>query len=486
MVLIIIQRHRQRVLFSESNLDFKDTIMKKSIFIIIVMFIVSCGKELDLDPATSVDSEQAKKSIDLLMTGAYALIGSGAGATGPGVQEGALYSTDLLLNADLLAAENYVTWRGTFDQYKEVSNKLMSPTNSSITRMWVKGYAAINLANVILKHLDNAPEADRDYYKANALFIRGIVHFELLRFWMEPSTGLGIPIMTKPTEDFGDIEHPSRATIDDCYAAVINDLKEAKDLLPEENDVYANYYTVTAFLARIYLQKGDYANALAASDEVIESGNYELPTSVEEAFNTSSSPESIFDIQQNTQNNAGTNNDGLTTFYACDDNTPGSAGRGDIQIEQEFINEFDDPDDKRLTLLIYEGNCSKGSITSAKWHDPYANVPVIRLSEMYLIRAEANERLGSSLGDTPLNDVNAIRAKAGATLYGSVTLDDILKERELELAFEGQRIHDFKRLSKQIIVGGNTIDYTDPQFILPIPQSQLNTNKNIEQNTYYK
>jgi hypothetical protein len=105
---------------------------------------------------------------------------------------------------------------------------------------------------------------------------------------------------------------------------------------------------------------------------------------------------------------------------------------------------------------------------------------------MYLIRAETNERLSSSVGDTPLNDVNTIREKAGATLYGSVTLDEILKERELELAFEGQRIHDFKRISKQITVGSNTVDYTDPQFILPIPQSQLNTNKNIEQNTYYK
>src|SRR5436190_6298641 len=98
--------------------------MKKSLFIIVILLIASCGKELDINPTTSVEADQAKKSVDLLMTGAYALIGSGPGTTGPNIMEGGLYSTDLLLNADLLASEDYVNWRGTFDQYKEVSNKL--------------------------------------------------------------------------------------------------------------------------------------------------------------------------------------------------------------------------------------------------------------------------------------------------------------------------------------------------------------------------
>jgi hypothetical protein len=459
--------------------------MKKSLFIIVIFLIASCGKELDLNPATSVEADQAKKSVDLLMTGAYALIGSGPGTTGPNIMEGGLYSTDLLLNADLLASEDYVNWRGTFDQYKEVSNKLMATTNSTTTRMWIKGYAAINQANIILNDLTNLSEADQAYYKAQAQFIRGIVHFELLRFWMEPSTGLGIPIVTEATESFGDIKYPARNTIDECYTAIINDLTAAKGVLGDDNGVYANEYTVSAFLARVYLHKGDYANALAEANNVIESGKYSLVSSVEMAFNTSSSPESVFEIQQNTQNNSGTSNDGLTTFYSCDTNTPGSTGRGDIQIDQKFMDLYE-VNDKRLSLLIYTGDCNKGSTTSGKWHDPYVNIPIIRLSEIYLIRAEANQRLGSTVGADPVDDVNAIRAKAGASTYGSVTLDDILLERELELAFEGQRIHDFKRTAKVITYNGNPLNYTDPQFILPIPQSELNTNKNIQQNTYYK
>ena len=144
----------------------------------------------------------------------------------------------------------------------------------------------------------------------------------------------------------------------------------------------------------------------------------------------------------------------------------------------------------KVRLLIYTGTCNKASVTSAKWKDPYANISVIRLSEMYLIRAECNARLGSSVGDSPLNDVNAIRSKAGASAYATVVLADILLERDLEFAFEGQRIHDYKRTAKQIPGVDNqgnpiTINYTDPKFIFPIPQTEINTNKNLAQNSYY-
>ncbi len=459
--------------------------MKKTAFILFIFLTLACNKQLDINPKTSVDSNEAKKSIDLIITGAYSLIGSGPGTGG---QEGALYSTDLLLNADLLASEDYLQWRGTFGQYNEISNKTIPTTNLSTTRMWQKGYAAINQANVALAHLDNAKPEDRDNFKGQALFLRAIMHFELLRFWMEPSTNLGVPLMLEATEDYPQIKLPARATIDACYTSIINDLTAAEALLPDYDEVYANKGTVGAYLARIYLQKGDYANALTNADAVIQNGNYELVQSVEDAFNGTSS-ETIFEIQQTTVNNAGTNNDGLTTFYACDPSTPGSASRGDVQIDGAFINNYE-PGDKRRSLLIYQGTCNKASVTSAKWKDPYANIPIVRLSEMYLIRAEANERLTSSVGDSPLNDVNAIRAKAGASQLASVTLDDILLERELELAFEGHRIHDFKRTGKQVSgvdSDGNpiTIKYTDPEFIFPIPQTEINTNKNLQQNSYY-
>ena len=451
--------------------------------IAILLLLGSCKKKLDVNPTNYMDEADAKKNVGLMMVGAYSLIGSGGLKD---QHEGALYGTDLLLDADLLASEEYMTWRGTFSQYNEIANKAMSPTNNSTIRIWRKAYSAINLCNTVMANLGGLSSADADLYKGQALFIRGIMFFELMRFYGEPSSQRGVPIVLQATTSFESIQFPARASLDSTYAQVLSDLKMAKSLLPEDNDIYADKYTVAAFLARVYLYKGAFMNALAEADEVIQSGKYALPSSVEASFNTSASPESVFEIQQTTQNNAGTTNDGITTFYGCDYDIPGSASRGDVQIESAFIDKYDSTD-KRRTLLIYEGTCNKGSVTSAKWKNPYTNIPVIRLSEMHLIRAEANLELGTSLGMSPLDDVNLIRAKAGAPLYSDVDKDKIILERELELAFEGNRIHDLKRLKRVITLSDSTtVDYSGDEFIMPIPLSEINANKNLIQNTFYK
>jgi hypothetical protein len=115
---------------------------------------------------------------------------------------------------------------------------------------------------------------------------------------------------------------------------------------------------------------------------------------------------------------------------------------------------------------------------------------VIRLAEMYLIRAEANFRLGGSpVGATPLADVNRVRTRSNASVYTSLTLDAILKERRFELAFEGHLIHDIKR-NKQTIVKtiGNDVrvyPYNSPKLIFPIPMRETDANTQLIQNEGY-
>jgi hypothetical protein len=113
--------------------------------------------------------------------------------------------------------------------------------------------------------------------------------------------------------------------------------------------------------------------------------------------------------------------------------------------------------------------------------DRFGDVPVIRLSEMHLTRAEANVRAGTAVGASALTDVNAIRTRAGLAPLNTVSLADVLKERRLELAFEGQFLQDAKRL--QISVG--TLAWNSPKLIMPIPQREMDVNKKLVQNEGY-
>jgi hypothetical protein len=435
-----------------------------------------CGKKLSVDPVDQLPQEDARKDIHLLLVGAYSLLGSGGIG---GINEGGLYDNDLFLNADLLASENYIQCKNPPQKYFDIASKQMNSTNLSVNRMWNKAYAAIGLCNTILENIGNATIDKQERYKGEARFIRGIVYFELLRFFGESSTGLGVPLLLHSTQKVEDIQYPSRAQIEEVYSHIIDDLTFAQKVLPETNGIYANSYSATAFLARVYLQKGDYQNAYSQSDSLIQSNLYRLADSVKNAFNAQTSKESIFEIS--VRNNPGIVYDGLTSFYCCDE---GSTYYAIVEIDSAFISLYDSSDQRR-SKLIYVGLCDGGNVTSAKWLDPNANIPVIRLAEIYLIRAEAGFRLGKING--VLNDVNLVRKRAGAHEYLSIDLSAILLERQLELAFEGHRIHDFRRIGKIVTFPDSSqVDYNAAQFVMPIPQNDINTNKNLVQNSYYR
>ena len=122
-----------------------------------------------------------------------------------------------------------------------------------------------------------------------------------------------------------------------------------------------------------------------------------------------------------------------------------------------------------------------GGIATSKYGDSRRNFPVIRLAEMYVTRAEGNFEAGTTTGDTPLADINLIRARAGAPQLTSVDQDAIRKERYLELCWEGFRLHDLKRWKQDV----GTDPYNAGNLIFPIPEREIEANENLVQNSYY-
>jgi len=431
-----------------------------------------CTKKLELNPTSAIDANTALSTdadVEGAIIGAYSILAGGA-----------LYGTNLIMIPDLQAAEGYLSWRGTFQGQRQISLKNMTRDNPEASRTWIAAYRAINMANIVLAKLNVVKDADlKNRLEGEALFIRGIMHFELVRLYAKPwgatadNSHLGVVIKTKAT--FNEEPVDPRSTVKAVYDQVISDLTNAAAKLPDERDgIRADKYVALAFLARVYLQQSDYAKALQAANTVIQSGNYAMNDDITEVFHKDLTDESIWEIEQDVQNNAGTSNDGMATFYAS---IPG-IGRADVRIDVNFVANTYEAGDLRKTEWYYIGTGARpGNTYSAKWTAFEQNLPIIRLAEMYLIRAECNLRLGTNVGDTPANDLAQIRnpARVGLPVIANPTLNDVLLERIRELAFEGVRIHDIKRLKQST----GTFAWNSDLLVFPIPQREVDASRGV-------
>lgn len=429
----------------------------------------ACQDQLELEPAQNVSEDLALNSdqnVKAVLIGAYDELG---------VDD--LFGGETLRNAELLGGDGEIRWVGTFNAPREIFNKTITVANDDVTEVWAEAYETINIVNNVLSALDVVNEEDRATIEGEALFIRSMLYFELVRLYAKPYEAgqangqLGVPLVLTPTRNIGEESEVPRNTVAEVYDQIIGDLTKAASQLPEDNEWRAEKGAATALLARVYLQQGDYANARDAANQVIESGTYSLLSNYADVFGRDEdSNEDIFAIQVTTQDGV----NAMTTYFSIQD----FGGRdGDIEILPGHLALYNAADDR--LALFFEAN---GGVTySGKWNNQFGNVSLIRLAEMYLIRAEANQRLGTTVGATPLQDYNRVHTRAGLPAATSVTLEEILLERRRELAHEGFRIHDIKRTKGNV----GSLAYNADKLVFPIPAREIEANANLEQNAGY-
>lgn len=439
--------------------------------IVVLLIVNACEDKLELSdpervgPAIVFSSDENVKSA---LLDAY-----------DGLSSGNLFGGNTLRNSELLGSGGEVNWSGTFNDPLDIFNKQMTTINAEAANTWIAAYDAINAANNILASLSVVNEEDQSQVEGEALFVRGVALFELVRLYGKPysagnvATNLSVPVML--AEDRNSVAQVSRATVEQVYEQVIDDLETAEGLLKTgRNNNKASKAATAAILSRVYLQMSDYEKARDAANRVISSNNYSLNASYASCFNGVTTTEDIFDIP--VSNADGTNS--MVTFFAA----TSAGGRGDIEILSSHLNMYEADDDR---LALFYADPSNGRMRSGKWLNPNGYVKIVRLSEMYLTRAECNLRLSTNVGDTPLNDINKVHTRAGLTELASVTLAEILLERRIELAHEGHRIHDTKRLQSNVVEGTNVYAYDHDLLIYPIPQRERNVNPNLTQNEGY-
>lgn len=434
----------------------------------ISLSFTACDQLLDVKPVLSIDEQTAlstEADVKVTLTGAF-----------DGLSSGNLYGGGYWYANELVGDGGEVRFGGTYATMDEIWRKAVTTSNGVILGIWADSYATINRANHVLANLDKVSAANKDSFEGQARFVRGAVYFELVKLFGKTwgdgdnNTNPGVPIVLTPTKAVTEADYKARNSVAAVYAQVIEDLTTAVNQLPDNtDDTFVSKYAAKALLSRVYLMQRDYAKARDAANAVIESGAFGLAGSFEEAFmDDTNGDEAIFRIVVSEQDGV---ND-MNTFFA----STLSNGRGDVRVQTAHTSLYE-PDDARLGFFE---STSKGKFT-LKFADQFGDVVPFRLAEMYLTRAEANQRLGTSVGDTPLNDVNKIRNRAGLVNLGSVTLAQILKERHLELAFEGVQLDDVKRTGGTV----GTLNYNANALVLPIPQREMDTNDKLVQNPGY-
>jgi starch-binding outer membrane protein, SusD/RagB family len=439
---------------------------------------VGCSKRLDIGPYQSIAENAALNTEgDVLVTliGAY-----------DGLQNAAGWGGEIMVLNDLIGNSTNINFTGTFAGLNDAYNGLMVSNNTFATSTWNAAYSCINRANNVLSAIDKVKSspAKKSSVEGEALFIRASMYFELVRLYAKPvgdgdaTQNPGVPMVLTPTRGVTDADYRARASVKAVYDQVIADLTKAESLLPSSNGFYANKWAAAAMLARVQLQNRNFTEAGAAANRVITGSGRTLNPDFTKLWftfinNGGSTPsEYLFAVKVTAQD--GTNS--INTYFGRTiSGMPGTAGRSDCKIKTAHIAQYEAGDKRNYFVL------SGGSYYSMKHLDRFGDVPVIRLAEMYLTRAEANVRNNTSVGAAPLADVNMIRARAGLAPLTAVTLAAVTKERALELAFEGHTLPDAKRLQTPV----GTFAWNDPKLIMPIPQREMDVNKKLVQNTGY-
>lgn len=491
---------------------------------ILAASLSSCVNDwLDVAPSDGTDADAAlTSSSDLAAarTGMYAALKGNSNLVD-------YYGQQFFVYGDVHAGDDYQynnlggSNRASF--YYDMNYQTASEFSSS-TVAWKSPYIVIGRANRIIAAaeggaLSDAAEAKAtiDQYAAEAKVLRALAHFDLVRIYGKPYTedqgaSLGVPLVTGVLEFNA---KPARSTVAEVYTQVVKDLTEAissNALATETEPGYVSVWGAKAILSRVYLNMGDYANALSVAEDIIKNSGAALWTRDQyfKAWDASTPNESEFLFRLNVAGSTDSNDlNGIGNLQQRE-------GYKEMVATKKFVDMLtSDPKDVRNDMFLPAKAEKEVAVYGTnkvflnKLRGQGGNlrnvtiVPIIRLSEVYLTAAECAFRNNDKTKAVEyLNDLVKNRTTTVASLatVDNITLDRILIERRKELIGEGQRYFDALRNNETITRYTSEADkgwhktlskeaqsFNRDYFkaIAAIPQAEINANPNIKQNTGY-
>jgi hypothetical protein len=440
-----------------------------------LLLLAACDQPLDVNPTASIPEEQALDSPQEIAAGVRGIYDA--------LQQDGAYNRNMVVFPDLLT--DNLDFTGTFDTDAEVDDGLVTAANGAVTDIWSAGYDVINRANNVLAAIPEVADLDAASarrFRGEALFLRALAYHNLARWFG------GLPLITEPTWVITPDVNVPKSSEADIYTFVIGSLQEAIGLLPTTSAEFRlTSGAAQALLARVYLDVGRWAEARDMATAVIQSGRYQLVRPYSNIFAVKNSPESIFSLQYTI------NDDNFLAFWFFPSHLGGRRGFAPTAGLRTLLTS-QGGDRLNTTLDIYFTAAGALRRYGKKYFRVATgddNVLVLRIAEMYLIRAEANWRLGADPATVVLPDVNEIRRRAGVpdllvtdVPTSTALRDAILRERRLEFALEGHRFFDLRRMLGAAETA-TFLGIEEFRLYFPIPQRELDANTALTQNAGY-
>ncbi|CAD0006954.1 RagB/SusD family nutrient uptake outer membrane protein [Flavobacterium salmonis] len=493
--------------------DLKNIYRFKFTMLLAVLFLLqSCSDFLEQEPGTQISiNEQLSTKAGILqaLNGTYRELEANV--------RGERFAVYADVQGGNLKFTPYPTTRSSG------KGEIVTPTNiqnvysfndnanqSNFVSFYSDSYDIINQSNLILEFTDalkDATESEKNQIKAEALTIRAYSHFLLIEIYSQnysytnDASHLGIIYNTESITK--GLKYPARETAARTYTLIVEDITTALNLYSNIQlssgpaYSYFNINSAKALLSRVYLAKNDWQNAYATANDVITNSGVSLMSSADyiAQWEKTDTPVSEILLEFSISRDATTGTVGGSMFAYFGYTSP--TVFNNYVASQDLLNLYSASDirkqlflERPIQTLINNQLVSVNYYFTKKFQDNAAYV-AFRLSEQYLIRAEAALKLNNP--DQTKTDINVLRERANADLLAdSEDLEEaIFLERRKELCFEGHLFFDIARNHKNISRNDGCIalscglTYPSPKFILPIPRNNINLNANLKQNESY-
>lgn len=471
----------------------KKIVIPLLLLVLPAMLFTGCKKLVEIDdPVDTVTTDQifsTNKEAEWAMSGLYSKLINGFTRGNFSMLAEESFSTGLVTILGGMSSDELLPPPGD-NTYQFLYTNTLNIHQAGVTiPLWNSAYRAIFDANAIIEGIAASSssyltDSTRKQLTGEALTIRAFAYFYLVNFFGD------LPMVL--TTDFNKTARLTRMPVDQVYQQINADLKKAIPMLQsdytagKQERVRINRWFAEALLARVSLFSGDYQQAITSAGNVI--GNNQL-FGLEEPANAflNTSREVILQLKQSDMHGFG---------YATPE---GYNINNRFSLASGLVNSFEINDKRKLAWIRPHDDIffpDKYNLRADNSYDnSNENYVVMRLAELYLIRAEANMLRSSSNTTSAINDLNEIRQRSNATLLPPDLSSEevtaaIAQERRLELFAEwGHRWLDLRRTGKASEVL-SAISYKQPwkgdyQLLYPIPQDELRDNNNLKQNPGY-